>query len=109
MQTLSVPLAERAGCRRLEPGVVVLERSEDGLNAANTMNGGLIALAVEEAAVSHSPGHTLCLLDVRFLQPVRQGPALARARVGDGLCRIEVHDQGSHDRLAAIATARLFP
>jgi acyl-coenzyme A thioesterase PaaI-like protein len=89
--------------------VVVLERSEDGLNAANTMNGGLIALAVEEAAVSRSPGHTLCLLDVRFLQPVRHGPAIARARTSEGLCQIEVHDHGSHDRLAAIATARLFP
>jgi acyl-coenzyme A thioesterase PaaI-like protein len=108
MQTLSVPLAERARCRRLEPGAVVLERSEDGLNAANTINGGLIALAVEEAAVSRSPGHTLSLLDVRFLQPVGQGPVTARARTNEGLCRIEVHDHGSHDRLAAMATARLF-
>jgi acyl-coenzyme A thioesterase PaaI-like protein len=108
MQTLSVPLAERARCRRLEPGVVVLERSEDGLNAANTINGGLIALAVEEAAVSRSPGHTLCLLDVRFLQPVRRGPVTARARTRQGLCQVEVHDHGSGDRLAAMATARLF-
>jgi len=108
MQTLSVPFADRAGCRRVEPGVVVLERSEDGLNAANTMNGGLIALAVEEAALSRSPGHTLCVLDVHFLQPVRNGPVRARARTRNGLCQIDVHDHGSHDRLAAIATARLF-
>ncbi len=107
-QSLSVPLADRANCRRVEPGMVVLERSEDGLNAANTMNGGLIALAAEEAAVSLSPGHTLSVLDVRFLQPVRHGPVIARAHTRKGLCQIEVHDQGSHDRLAAIATARLF-
>jgi len=107
-QTLSIPFADRARCRRLEPGVVVLERSEDGLNAANTINGGLIALAVEEAAVSLSPGHTLCALDVRYLQPVRSGPVTARGRNRHGLCQVEVHDHGSDDRLAAIATARLF-
>jgi hypothetical protein len=50
-----------------------------------------------------------CTDDLRFLQPVRQAPAMAPARTGDGLCQIEVHDRGSHDRLAAIATARLFP
>jgi acyl-coenzyme A thioesterase PaaI-like protein len=107
-QTLSMALADRAGCRRVEPGLVVLERSEDGLNAANTMNGGLIALAVEEAAVSLSPGHTLSVLDVHFLQPVRHGPVTARARTRQGVCQIEVHDHGSHDRLAAMATVRLF-
>jgi acyl-coenzyme A thioesterase PaaI-like protein len=107
-QTLSVPLADRAGCRRVEPGVVILERSEQGLNAANTVNGGLIALAVEEAAVSQSPGNSLCALDVRFLQPVRHGPVTAQARTRAGLCQIEVRDHGSHDRLAAIATGRLF-
>ena len=108
MQTLSMALADRAGCRRVEPGVVVLERADDGLNAANTMNGGLIALAVEEAAVSLSPGHSLSVLDVHFLQPVRQGPVTARARTRAGVCQIEVHDHGSHDRLAAMATARIF-
>ncbi len=88
--------------------MVILERSEQGLNAANTVNGGLIALAVEEAAVSQSPGHTLCALDVRFLQPVRHGPVTAQAHTRAGLCQIEVRDHGSHDRLAAIATGRLF-
>jgi acyl-coenzyme A thioesterase PaaI-like protein len=107
-QTLSVPLADRAGCRQAAPGVVVLERSDDGLNSSNTMNGGLIALAVEEAAVSRSPGHGLCLLDLRFLQPVRTGPVTADARTRDAVSRIEVRDAGNRNRLAAIATARLF-
>jgi len=108
-QTLSVPLADRAGCRRVEPGVVLLELSADGLNSSNTMNGGLIALAVEEAAVSQSPGHTLSVLDVRYLQPVRNGPVTAAAHTSNGLCQVEVRDHGNGDRLAVIATARLFP
>jgi acyl-coenzyme A thioesterase PaaI-like protein len=44
---LAVPLAERADCRRPAPGVATLPRSEDGLNASNTVNGGLIALVAE--------------------------------------------------------------
>ena len=107
-QTLSVPLAERAGCERLVPGTATLPRSEDGLNSSNTVNGGLIALALEEAALSLSPGHTLCVLDVRYLQPVRSGPVVATARTRLGLGQVEVRDAGSHDRLAAIATTRVF-
>lgn len=108
MQTLSVPLAERAGCQRLRPGVALLPRSEDGLNSSNTVNGGLIALAVEEAALSLSPGQTLCTLDVRYLQPVRLGPAVAEARTVHGLSQVEVRDRSMDDRLAAIATTRTF-
>lgn len=107
-RTLSVPLAERAGCRREGPGLAVLDRSEDGLNSSNTVNGGLIALAVEEAALSMSPGRSLCVLDVRYLQAVRVGPAVARAHTRAGLSRVEVRDRGARDRLAAVATARVF-
>lgn len=108
MQVLSVPLAERARCERAGPGVASLARSEDGLNSSNTVNGGLIALAVEEAALSQSPGLTLCVLDVRYLRPVRTGPVVATARTRAGLSQVEVRDRGSQDRLAAIATARTF-
>lgn len=107
-RTLSVPLADRARCERVSPGVAVLARSEDGLNSSNTVNGGLIALTVEEAALSLSPGRTLCVLDVRYLQPVRVGPAVATARTRAGLSRVEVRDRGTHDRLAAVATTRTF-
>ncbi len=105
---LTVPLAERARCARTGPGQVVLARSEDGLNSSNTVNGGLIALAVEEAALSLSAGRTLCVLDVRYLQPVRVGPAVATALSRDGLSRVEVRDRAADDRLAAVATARTF-
>ncbi len=109
MLTLSIPLVHRACCERLRPGVASLARSEDGLNSANTVNGGPLALAVEEAALSQSPGHNLCVLDVRYLQPVRMGPvAAATAHTSAGLSQVEVRDRGSHDRLAAIATARTF-
>ena len=103
---LAVPFAERAGCRRDAPGVAVLPRSPDGLNAAGTVNGGLIALAVEEAALSLTPGASLSSMALRYLRPVRTGPAVARADVHAGLGRVEVRDAGGDDRPAVTATTR---
>jgi len=108
VQSLRVPLAQRAGCERREPGVAVLPRSDDGLNSSNTVNGGLIALAVEEAALSLAPGATLSSLSLRYLRPVRVGPAAATAEVRSGLGQIEVRDAGNESRLSVLATARFF-
>jgi acyl-coenzyme A thioesterase PaaI-like protein len=105
---LSMPLAERAGCERREPGVAVLPRSEDGLNSSRTVNGGLIALAAEEAALSLTPGAALCSLGLRYLQPVRVGPVVASATVRHGLGRVELRDAGNDDRLSVLATTRIF-
>jgi acyl-coenzyme A thioesterase PaaI-like protein len=105
---LSMPLAERAGCERQDPGVAVLPRSEDGLNSANTVNGGLIALAAEEAALSLTLGETLCSLGLRYLQAVRVGPLVATARVHDGLGQVELRDSGAENRLSVTATVRTF-
>lgn len=105
---LRVPFAERAGCERRAPGTAVLSSSDEVRNASNTVNGGLIALAAEEAALSRSPGATLCSLGLRYLQPVRLGPAVAHARVRDGLGRVEVRDAANADRLCVLATTRVF-
>ncbi|MFA1545926.1 PaaI family thioesterase [Actinomadura chokoriensis] len=104
-----LPFAERAGCERRGPGVAVLPRSEDGLNVSGTVNGGLIALAAEEAALSLAPGDTLCSLGLRYVQPARVGPVVATARQQDGLGQVELRDAGNGDRLSCIATARTFP
>ena len=105
---LRVPLAERAGCRRLGPGVAEQPKTEEGINSSQTLNGGLIALAIEEAALSLTPGATLSSLAMRYLQPVRVGPAVATAQVRSGLGRVEVHDAGNEDRLCVAATTRTF-
>ena len=106
---LAVPFAERAGCERRGPGTAVLPRSEDGLNVSRTVNGGLIALAAEEAALSLAPGATLCSLGLRYLQPARVGPVVATARGRDGLGQVELRDAGNGDRLSCIAVTRMFP
>lgn len=107
-ERLAEPLAQRAGCQRRSPGVAVLPRSEDGLNAANTFNGGLIALAAEEAVLSLAPRDTLCFLGLRYLQPARVGPLVATAALREGVGRVELRDSGSDNRLTTLATARTF-
>lgn len=105
---LHVPFAERAGCERVAPGVAALAHSDEKLNASNTLNGGLIALTVEEALLSLVPGSSVSSLDLRYLQPARVGPVVARAEVREGLGRVEVRDEGNDDRLCVVATSRFF-
>jgi len=105
---LAVPFADRAGCERRDPGVAALFRSEDGLNSSNSVNGGLIALAAEEAVLSLAPGNSLCSLGLRYLQAARVGPVVATARIHAGLARVDLRDAGNNDRLSVTATARTF-
>ena len=108
-QRLALPFAQRVGCERREPGTAVLPHSEEGLNSSNTFNGGLIALTVEEAALSlAAPGATVSSLILRYLRPIRIGPAVASARIGSGLGEIEVRDAGNENRLSVLATTRFF-
>src|SRR4051794_31448518 len=74
---LTAPFAERAGCERRDVGVAELPRREDALNASNTINGGLIALLVEEAALSSAPRAVLSSPAPRHLRPARGRPPLA--------------------------------
>jgi acyl-coenzyme A thioesterase PaaI-like protein len=106
--TMTLPLADRAGCKREQPGTAVLPRTEDGLNGVGTIHGGLLALAAEEAVLSLAPGETLSSLGLRYLQPVRVGPAVATATISAGLGRVELRDSGREERLAVTATARTF-
>ena len=106
--TLTLPLADRAGCKRQQQGMAVLPRIEDGLNGVGTIHGGLLALAAEEALLSLAPGETLSSLGLRYLQPVRVGPAVATATISAGLGRVTLRDSGRDDRLAVTATARTF-
>ena len=46
---------------------------------------------------------------MRYVQPVRVGPAIAEADVRDGLGNVVIRDAGWDDYLAVIATTRSFP
>jgi acyl-coenzyme A thioesterase PaaI-like protein len=105
---MPVPFAERAGCTRDEPGVARLPRRADGGNASDTLNGGLIALVAEEAALHATGSHGLSHLMLRYLRPVRVGPAVARAEVVGEVANVEIADEGDGDKLAVLATAHVW-
>jgi acyl-coenzyme A thioesterase PaaI-like protein len=103
---LVVPLAERIGCERIEPGTAVLPCFPAVHNASQAINGGMLAVAVEEAALSvDDEARWMESMHLRYLRSVRVGPAVARADVHYGTGRVEVHD-ASTDAVAAIATTR---
>jgi acyl-coenzyme A thioesterase PaaI-like protein len=101
-------VAEHIGCRLRAPGVAEVDRDVNGLNSSNTVNGGLLALAVEHAALSLYPGAGSAL-NLRYLRPVRVGPGVATATaLGGGMCEVEVVDAGARHKLAIQAVTRSF-
>ncbi len=106
-QRLTQPLAERIGSRIIEPGTAEVPHRADGLNASGAIQGGLVAFAAEEAALSLSDEpHIVESLNLRYLRPFSTGPARAVA-TGDGVMSIvRLTDVGT-GKLGAIATVRL--
>ncbi|HEY8524659.1 MAG TPA: hotdog fold domain-containing protein [Acidimicrobiales bacterium] len=102
---LAVPLAERLDCRVVEPGVAEMPRRRDALNAVGAIQGGLVAVALEEAAASLWPTPTpLESLTVRYLRPVTQGPARATATAAADVATVRLSDVGT-GKLCLFATA----
>lgn len=111
---LRMPLPERLGARTVAPGVAEVERRDDLLNPADTLQGGVVALLAEIAALSVAPGAIAHELDVRYLRATRVGPARAVATVrhDDGTWKtidVRSFDTGADDRLTAVAVVRCGP
>lgn len=104
---LRIPLAERVGAMVTGPGVVEVPRRPDGLNAVGAMQGGVMAVAMEEAARSLGGGTgALASMNVRYLRPVMEGPARAVA-VGDGPVAVVELTDAATGKLCGLATTRV--
>lgn len=99
-------VAEMLGSRVVAPGVVEVPRSPRILNWADTVQGGAVAAAAEEAVLALDGPSVPVELEVRYLGAVRAGPMRATARRFGEWMRVEVHDVGNDDRMVAVATAR---
>ena len=105
--SLSVPLARRVGVIVRKPGTVEMPRRRDALNATGAIQGGIVALAAEEAAMSLVAHPTVASsLNMRYLRPITTGPALAQSTGDEKMSVVHLVDAGT-DKLAAIATVRL--
>ncbi len=102
-----IPLADRIGARVLAPGVAEVPRRTDGLNATGAIQGGLVAVAAEEAAMSLVAQPTVpYALNVRYLRQFSIGPCRAVA-TGDGQASVVRLTDVGNGRIGAIATVRL--
>lgn len=113
---LALPLAERIGCERNAPGMATLPWARDIQNATQAINGGLLAVLIEEAVLSAAaPGQSLSSMTITYQRSIRTGPAIARAQIAECLGRVEVMDAstadsaiGNNKALAAFASVQLF-
>ena len=103
---LCVPITDRIGLGCPEPGTAELACSPVVYNGSKAINGGMLAVAAEEAARTGDPEAVrIESIHMRYLRAIRVGPAIATADVHQGMARVEVRDASS-DTVAAIATTR---
>jgi acyl-coenzyme A thioesterase PaaI-like protein len=106
---LSAPFAERSGLRVLEPGVAEVPRREDGLNGTGAIQGGILSLAAEQAALSLSTEPAIAhSLNMRYLRQFSIGPCRAEATGDSRASVVRLVDEGT-GKVGAIATVRLGP
>ncbi len=101
-----VPITEILAARAIAPGVMEADRKPRLLNWVDTIQGGVVALLAEEAALSLPGALVPTELEVRYLRTVRVGPMRATAHGVGGYTRVDVVDAGNDDRPAAIAVLR---
>lgn len=115
---LTEPLLDRVGIRVTGPGTAEIDRRSDLGNSTGTLMGGMTALVAEAAAASAAEAdtgrrHRVTRLLIRYLAPVRVGPARATASLLPGarerLARVSVHDAGASSLFAADVTAACVP
>jgi len=115
---LEAPLAEEVGVETVDPaeGTMRLVLRPDLLNPEGLLQGALVALVVECAAVAradHDRGapQVVTELDLRYLRPASTGPVEARAAwLGPpdaAMLRVELHDRGRGEGPTASALVRV--
>lgn len=118
-QLLAQPVTERVGLESPEPGVAQLDRRAELGNSTDSLMGGLTMLLGECAALSEAEAHTgqrhvVQRLLVRYLAPVRVGPAraevtMAAEGLGARIARVSIRDMARPAELAADVTLASVP
>lgn len=116
---LETALAARVGLEVVAPGQARLARRPDLGNSTDSLMGGLTALLGEVAALSAvgghgEAGHLAERLHIRYLAPVRVGPAEAAVEMVAGgperqIVRVAVRDLARPSERAADVTVACIP
>jgi acyl-coenzyme A thioesterase PaaI-like protein len=107
---LSVPILDRVRGRRLGRGEATVPWHVDNSNATGAIQGGLIALSIEEAALSlFDTSYTVSAISLRYFRAVRHSAVVATATsLGPDLIRVSAVDGGT-GKLSTIATVSVVP
>lgn len=106
------PIVDQCGMTAVGPGQIRFDKSPYVENSFGTVNGGVLALAAEAAAVSAAGGGHAQDLHIHYLEQIGDGPVGVTAEVvrhGDGahLCRVTIEDLATASdegrRLVAVA------
>ena len=103
------PIAELCGFNIVGPGQLRFEKTSYVSNSFGTINGGVLALAADEAAVSASGGSCALDLKIQYLEQVGGGPIGVTAEVvrsnsdaSDMLVTVRIEDK-ENMRLVAVS------
>ena len=101
------PLTERCGMQLVGPGQLRFDKSTYVENSFGTVNGGVLALSAEVAAVSACGGGQALDLHVHYLEQIGEGPVAVTAEVirdssSGQLCSVRIEDRADA-RLVAVA------
>ncbi|MDG2027901.1 MAG: PaaI family thioesterase [Acidimicrobiales bacterium] len=106
------PIADLCGFDVVGPGQLRLEKTPYIQNSFGTVNGGVMALATETAAVSAAGGGHATDLNIHYLEQVGDGPIAVTAEVlrADAAAFVSVRVQDRSDgRLVAVCDVTVEP
>lgn len=105
------PIAELCGIVPVGPGQLRLDKSGYIRNSFGTVNGGVLALTAEAAAVSAAGGGWATDLQIHYLEQIGDGPVgitavVVRSDADGDHCLVRIEDR-SDGRLCAISDVRV--
>jgi acyl-coenzyme A thioesterase PaaI-like protein len=103
---LSRPIEQQTGVRRLGGGRAVMPGHPRNGNATGAIQGGLVALAAEEAILDLDPTAVISSLTIRYLHAFRGSNAVAAASIDNGVAMVAVSDE-ARGRLGTTVVAHL--
>jgi acyl-coenzyme A thioesterase PaaI-like protein len=104
---LAEPFADRVGSQRTGDGTATVPFHLDNINATGAIQGGLLALAAEEALAGAAADMLIESMSLRYLRGFRGTSAHATARVDGRLGRVEIVDD--EGRVGTLSTVRFVP
>ena len=107
------PVTDLCGMEIVGPGQIRFDKAPYVENSFGTVNGGVLALAAETAAVSAAGGGSARDLHIHYLEQIGAGPvgvtaAVVRHDDAGRLCTVLIEDRGAR-RLVAVADVTIGP